>query len=170
MVGIRSPDGLVVGVLPTDAEAQGPAARAPRSRLQLGLHAHACSSHCTLSVQQACCTSRDPLRDEIRKVGRGLSLIDTQTGRYGRIYSRRRLCARCSADAESSFDLVELVRLRCSKNSSRTQLSLQLSPWYRYRYRCVCLLLCLLKQMPVAGAYSREHCPRVYAICRPELG
>ena len=127
MVGIRSPDGLVVGVLPTDAEAQGPAARAPRSRLQLGLHAHACSSHCTLSVQQACYTSRDPLRDEIRKVGRGLSLIDTQTGRYGRIYSRRRLCARCSADAESSFDLVELVRLRCSKHSSRTQLSKQLS-------------------------------------------
>jgi hypothetical protein len=24
--------------------------------------------------------------------------------------------------------------------------------------------------MPIAGAYSREHCPRVYAICRPELG
>ena len=23
--------------------------------------------------------------------------------------------------------------------------------------------------MPIAGAYSREHCPRVYAICRPEL-
>ena len=24
--------------------------------------------------------------------------------------------------------------------------------------------------MPMAGAYSREHCPRVYAIRRPELG
>ena len=42
---------------------------AARSRLQLALHAHGCSSRCTLSVQQACCTSRDPLRDEIREVG-----------------------------------------------------------------------------------------------------
>ena len=24
--------------------------------------------------------------------------------------------------------------------------------------------------MPIAWAYSREHCPRVYNICRPELG
>jgi hypothetical protein len=29
----------------------------------------------------------------------GLSLADTQTGRYGRLYSRRRLCARRGADA-----------------------------------------------------------------------
>ena len=64
---------------PEDEEAPGPAARAARSGLQLALHAHACSSHCTLSVQQACCTSRDPLRDEIREVGRGISLADTQT-------------------------------------------------------------------------------------------
>ena len=54
---------------------------------------------------------RDPLRDKIREVGRGLSLADTQTGRYVRLYSRRRLCARRSADAESSVDLVELVQL-----------------------------------------------------------
>jgi hypothetical protein len=55
---------------------------------------------------------RDPLRDEIREEGRRLSLEDTQPGCYGRLYSRRRLCARRSADAESSFDLVELVRFR----------------------------------------------------------
>ncbi len=42
---------------------------------------------------------RDLLRDKIREVGRGLSLADTQTGRYGRLYSRRRLCARRGADA-----------------------------------------------------------------------
>ena len=30
---------------------------------------------------------RDPLRDKIREVGRGLSLADTQTVRYGRLYS-----------------------------------------------------------------------------------
>ena len=42
---------------------------------------------------------RDPLRDKIREVGRGLSLADTQTGPYGRLYSRRRLCARRGADA-----------------------------------------------------------------------
>ena len=65
-----------------------------RKDLQLALHALACSSRCTFSVQQACCTSRDPLRDEIREVGRRLSLADTQAGRYGRLYSRRRLCAR----------------------------------------------------------------------------
>jgi len=51
-----------------------------RKDLQFALHAHACSSHCTLSVQQACCTLRDPLWDEIREVSRGLSLADTQTG------------------------------------------------------------------------------------------
>ena len=28
----------------------------------------------------------------------------------------------------------------------------------------------VLRVKPIAGAYSREHCPRVYAICRPELG
>jgi hypothetical protein len=39
-------------------------------------------------LQQACCTSRDPLQDDISEVGRGLSLADTQTGRYGRLYSR----------------------------------------------------------------------------------
>ena len=42
---------------------------------------------------------RDPLREKIREVGRGLSLADTQTGRYVRLYSRRRLCARRGADA-----------------------------------------------------------------------
>jgi hypothetical protein len=63
-------------------EAQEPAVCTARSRLQLALHAR-----------------RDPLRDKIREVGRGLSLADTQTGRYGRLYSRRRLCARRGADA-----------------------------------------------------------------------
>ena len=45
----------------------------------------------------------------------------------------------------------------CSRLSSRTQLSLQLSPWYQYRYLC-------LEQMPAAGSCSREHCLRVYTI------
>jgi hypothetical protein len=57
-----------------------------RKDLQLALHAHACSSRCTLSVHQACCTLRDPLRDEIREVRRGISFADTQTGRYVRMY------------------------------------------------------------------------------------
>jgi len=39
--------------------------------------AKTCSSHWTL-------TWRNPLRDKIRKVGRGFSLADTQTGRYVR--------------------------------------------------------------------------------------
>ena len=101
-----------------------------RKDLQLALHALACSSRCTFSAQQACCTSRDPLRDEIREVGRWLSLADTQTGRYVRFYSRRRLCARRSSrrtaqDPPSTF---QRLRLRCFKYSSRTQLSKQLSP------------------------------------------
>jgi hypothetical protein len=58
-------------------EAQEPAVCTARSRLQLALHAQ-----------------RDPLRDEIREVGRGLSLADSQTGRYVRLYSRRLLCTR----------------------------------------------------------------------------
>ena len=28
----------------------------------------------------------------------------------------------------------------------------------------------VLRVKPIAGECSREHCPRVYAICRPELG
>jgi hypothetical protein len=56
---------------------------------------------------------RDPLRDKIREVGRGLSLADTQTGRYGRLYSRRRLCARIltpTHDCSSRSLLHELHR------------------------------------------------------------
>ena len=35
--------------------------------------------------------------------GRGLSLADTQTGCYVRLYPRRRLCARLGADAQLLF-------------------------------------------------------------------
>jgi hypothetical protein len=83
--GSSEPPGYMASDAPVltqgDAEAQEPAARTARSRLQLVLHAQ-----------------RDPLRDEIREVDRGLSLADTQTGRYGRLYSRRRLCASRGAD------------------------------------------------------------------------
>jgi len=75
---------------------------------------------------------RDPLRDKIREVGRGLSLADTQTGCCGQLYSRRRLCARRDADAlgrrssDPSLDFQQLLRLlvfgRC------------VSKTYRYRY------------------------------------
>ena len=42
----------------------------------------------------------------------GLSLADTQTGRYGRLYSRRRLCARRVVDARSLLRiLLELQQL-----------------------------------------------------------
>ena len=45
----------------------------------------------------------NPLRDKICEVVRGLLLADTQTGRYGRLYSRRRLRARRVAEARLSF-------------------------------------------------------------------
>jgi hypothetical protein len=78
---------------PRRSEAQEPAARTARSRLQFALHAQ-----------------RDPLRDEIREVGRGFSLADTQTGCYRRFYSRRRLCARRGTDARLILRiLLELV-------------------------------------------------------------
>ncbi len=72
-----------------------------------------CSSTCTLSPAGLLHSSRrDPLRDKIREVGRGLSLADTQTGRYVRLYSRRRLCARRVADAKLLLRiLLELVQL-----------------------------------------------------------
>ena len=63
--------------------------------------ARTCSSTCTLSPAGLLhSTRRDPLRVKIREVGRGLSLADTQTGGYVRLYSRRRLCARRGADAQ----------------------------------------------------------------------
>ena len=52
--------------------------------------------HCTIKW-------RDPLRDKIREVGRGLSLADTQTGLYVLLYSRRRLCARRGTDGGSGL-------------------------------------------------------------------
>jgi hypothetical protein len=72
--------------------------------------ARTCSLHCTLTPAAWLHARRDPFRDKIREVGRGLSLADTQTGRYGRLYSRRRLCARRGADAQSLLQiLLELL-------------------------------------------------------------
>jgi len=52
--------------------------------------ANTCSSTCTLSPAGSLQSiRRDPLQDKILEVGRGLSLADTQTGRYGRLYSRQ---------------------------------------------------------------------------------
>jgi hypothetical protein len=85
-------------------EAQEPAVCTARSRLQLALHAR-----------------RDPFRDKIREVGRGLSLADTQTGRYGRLYSRRRLCAGRGADARLLLRiLLELVQPLATLASPRS--------------------------------------------------
>ena len=105
-----------------DAEAQEPAARTARSRLQLALHAQ-----------------RDPLRDEIRKVGRGLSLADSQTGRYGRLYSRRRLCARRGADARLLLRiLLELVLLLATPASPRAKSLIPIPVPVQYRLsRCL---------------------------------
>jgi hypothetical protein len=57
------------------------------------------------------------IRPEIRyaKWARGLSLADTQTGRYGRLYSRRRLCARLGADTHDPSPLDP----RCTSCSKR---------------------------------------------------
>jgi hypothetical protein len=96
-------DPLIDVLTQGDAEAQEPAVCIARSRLQLALHAR-----------------RDPLRDEIHKVGRGLSLADTQTGRYGRLYSRQRLCARRGALARLLLRiLLELVQLLATSASPR---------------------------------------------------
>jgi hypothetical protein len=94
---------------------------------------------------------------EIREVGRRLSLADTQTGRYGRLYIRRRLCARRSSRRTALHWIIARPPSRCSRHSSRTQLSSQLNPWHRYRCRC-------LQQMPIAGAYSRKHLARGFTL------
>ena len=80
--------------------------------------ARTCSSTCKLSPAGSLHSSRrNPLWDKIREVGRGLSLADTRTGRYVRLYSRRRLCARRDADAlgrrssDPSLDFQQLLRL-----------------------------------------------------------
>ena len=54
---------------------------------------------------------------------------------------------------------------RCSKSSDCSWV-LKLGPWYLVPI----LPVTVLRVKPIAGEYSREHCPRVYAICRPELG
>ena len=80
--------------------------------------AKTCSSTCTLSP--ACLlhsSRRDPLRDKIREVGMGLSLADTQTGRYMRLYSRRRLCARRGADAQALLGSFQTSSIFCDFSS-----------------------------------------------------
>ena len=129
-----------------------------RKDLQLALHAHACNLRCTLSVQQACFTLRDPLRDEIREVGRGLSQADTQTGRYVRFYSRRRLCARRSSrrtaqDPPSTFQRLRLRSVASDASRGHTGIGTVLIPSMS-RHSGGVLARALL-------------CPRVYAICRP---
>jgi hypothetical protein len=76
-----------------------PASRAARSRLQLALHAQPSAGLLHVARSAPGRDTRSGQRDLARRH------TDTQTGRYVRLYSRRRLCARRSADAESSFDL-----------------------------------------------------------------
>ena len=53
--------------------------------------------HTGSSTAAACYLKGLSAETEIHEVGRRLSLADTQTSRYGRLYSRRRLCARRSS-------------------------------------------------------------------------
>jgi hypothetical protein len=105
-----------------DAESQEPVDYTARSRLQLALHAQ-----------------RDPLRDEMREVDRGLSLADTQTGRYGRLYSRRRLWSRRGADARLLLRiLLELVQLLATSASLRVKSLIPIPVPVQYRLsRCL---------------------------------
>jgi hypothetical protein len=96
--------------------------------------ARTCSSTCTLSPAGLLhSTRRDPLRVKIREVGRGLSLADTQTGGYVRLYSRRRLCARRGADAQCSSDPSRLLAFQAFDQNAIILITL--SPRYGYRYR-----------------------------------
>ena len=80
-----------------------------------------CGSELTAAAQDplqpqlsCCCTGS--ARTEIREVGRGLSLADTQTGRYGRLHSRRRLCARRSSRRRALHWILARPPSRCSSN------------------------------------------------------
>jgi hypothetical protein len=103
--------------------------------------ARTCSLHCTLTLAACAARSaqRDPLRDETREVGRGLSIADTQTGRYGRLYSRRRLCARRGADARLLLRiLLELVQLLATSASPRAKSLIPIPVPVQYRLsRCL---------------------------------
>jgi len=102
--------------------------------------ARTCSSTCTLSPAGSLHSSRrDPLRDKIREVGRGLSLADTQTGRYGRLCSRRRLCARRGADARLLLRiLLELLASSATSASPRAKSLIPIPVPVQYRLsRCL---------------------------------
>ena len=88
---------------------------------------HTLSSLCACRLTAR--TRRYPLRDKIREVGRGLSLADTQTGRYVRLYSRRRLCARRVADAR-----LLLGSLQTAGSSATSSLRRCFPKTYLYRY------------------------------------
>ena len=102
------------------------------------------------------------------KLEGGLSLADTQTGRYGRLCSRRRLCARRGADAR--LLLLWILVAQASPTADR------LNPILLYNW----VLDTVTGTGPIppvtvsrVNAYSGgvlANCPRVYAICRPELG
>jgi hypothetical protein len=67
--------------------------RSTQGEIELGCDSLCLNPKDAEAQEPAVCVARprDPLRDEIREVGRGLSLADTLTGRYVRLYSRRRL-------------------------------------------------------------------------------
>jgi hypothetical protein len=74
---------------------------------------------------------------EIREVGSGLSLADTQTAAMGGFALDDGYLRGVATDAQRfTGSLLDLLLVDVSKHSSRTQLFLQLSLWYRYRYRC----------------------------------
>ena len=97
-------------------------------RTCLGPRGHGSARTCSSTCRRETCTlspagllqssRRDPLRDKIREVGRGLSLADTQMDRYVRLYSRRWLCARRGADARL------LLRILLELLIGQTQFSL----------------------------------------------
>jgi len=132
------------------------------------------SLSCTLWRPPGCTPHTVHEETEIQQASKGLSLADTQTGRYGRLYSRRRLdstrsCRRSTLLACSDPFRTSLVR-SCIPIVTGTALGLTLPS--------VCVLVVYFLRTPshgaqsnsYSGASSREHGPRVYAICRPELG
>jgi hypothetical protein len=109
-----------------------------------------------ISLQLGCTRHTIHKQTEIQQVDRGISLADTQTGRHGRLYLLK-TTVRCDAATVAPLLLPLILPERRARSLMTivTGIGTGLLP---------SVYVTVPRIKPIAGASSREHCPRVYTI------
>jgi hypothetical protein len=120
--------------------------------------ARTCSSHCTLTPAACAAHSARSAPGRDTRSGQGALARRTQTGRYGRLYSRRRLCARRGADARLLLRiLLELVQLLATSDSPRAKSLIPINTVRRFTLSVDLRLTGLRHPPSLQGAYLRDR-------------